>query len=480
MKHVQKLCLGIVLVFVVIAGLFPLVAGEGFERSQVQSQMVTEQAVVGELTAETEVAQVFRAQCDRITQITLLGTTYGKTVTDVLDISLWSENGERLVTISLNTDGLPDGGKWAIALLDAVEDCRGQILTLRITSQSGVSGNAVSLFYGSSHSAGKYEVSAQTEYPVTVNATPLNGMLCVSVGGENINELARYYWPVMAVVLVLLLMLCGYILHCASAGKNSILLRLIDAAIRYGFLLRQLVSRDFKTKYKRSVLGVLWSLMNPLLTMMVMYIVFSTLFKTNIANFPVYLLIGIVCWNFFSEVTNSCLTAITGNTALITKVYVPKYMYPLSRVISSLVNLGFSLIPLFAVLLITKTGLTIRLLLLPFPLACLLLFALGMGLILASLMVFFRDAQFLWGVISTLWMYLTPIFYDASIIPQQFMTVYKMNPLYHIIYVMRAFLLDGMSPEPLVYILCLVSALVPLLLGLWIFKRTQDRFVLYL
>ena len=220
--------------------------------------------------------------------------------------------------------------------------------------------------------------------------------------------------------------------------------------------------------------------MNPLLTMMVMYIVFSTLFKSNIVNFPVYLLSGIVCWNFFSEVTGSCLTSITGNTALITKVYVPKYMYPLSRTISSTVNLGLSLIPLVIVMLLTGTRLTVRILLLPFPIICLFLFAFGMGLLLASMMVFFRDTQFLWGVISMLWMYLTPIFYDAEIIPAQYMTLYKMNPLYHIIRIMRILLINGVSPEPKAYLLCAAASLIPLFLGALVFKKAQDRFVLYL
>ena len=257
-------------------------------------------------------------------------------------------------------------------------------------------------------------------------------------------------------------------------------MRLIAGGISYRFLLEQLVERDFKTKYKRSVLGILWSLMNPLLTMLVMYIVFSTLFKSNIDNFLVYLLSGIVCWNYFSEVSSFCLTSITGNTSLITKVYVPKYIYPLSRVLSATVNLIFSLIPLVLVLFLTKSPITTRILLVPIPLICLFLMSFGIGLILASSMVYFRDTQFLWGVISMLWMYLTPIFYDAEIIPQQYMFAYKLNPLYHIISVMRTLLIDGMSPSPVSYLLCLVSAIIPLFLGVLIFKKTQDKFVLYL
>jgi ABC-2 type transport system permease protein len=245
-------------------------------------------------------------------------------------------------------------------------------------------------------------------------------------------------------------------------------------------LLKQLVVRDFKTKYKRSVLGILWSFLNPLLTMLVLYIVFSTLFKSSIANFPVYLLSGIVVWSFFNEATGMCLSSITGNAGLITKVNVPKYIYPFSRTLSSLVNFMFSLLPLLIVMLITRTSFHLPILLLPFPIFCLFIFALGIGLMLATSMVFFRDTQFLWGVVSTLWMYLTPIFCDVGIIPARFLLLYKMNPLYHLVRTFRIILIQGVSPEPKAYLLCLVASLVPFVLGVIVFKKNENRFVFYL
>lgn len=244
--------------------------------------------------------------------------------------------------------------------------------------------------------------------------------------------------------------------------------------------MRQLVARDFKTKYKRSVLGVLWSFLNPLLTMMVQYIVFSTLFKSDIPNFRLYLLSGIVCFNFFSEATTMGLQSIVGNAALITKVYVPKYIYPVSRVFSSTINLLLSLIPLLAVMLLTGTPVRPAILLLPFGLLCLVTFCIGMGFILSAMMVFFRDTQFLWGVVSMLWMYATPIFYPESIIPAQYMVIYKCNPMYHIIRFVRIILIDGVSPEPKAYALCLIASFVPLVLGAVVFKKNQDKFILNL
>ena len=161
---------------------------------------------------------------------------------------------------------------------------------------------------------------------------------------------------------------------------------------RYRFLIRQLVLRDFKTKYKRSVLGVLWSFLNPLLTMSIQYVVFSTLFRSDIPNFIIYLLSGIICFNFFSEATHLCLMSIVANASLIHKVYLPKYIYPFSRTLSSGIDILLSLIPLLIMMLITKTPLRPAALLLPFGLLMLFMLSYGIGLILATMMVFFRYA----------------------------------------------------------------------------------------
>lgn len=258
------------------------------------------------------------------------------------------------------------------------------------------------------------------------------------------------------------------------------MLQLISEFKRYRYLIKQMISRDFKRKYKRSVLGVLWSFLNPMLTMTVQYVVFSALFKTDIQYYALYLLCGIVCFSFFNEATTMTMTSITGNAHLITKVYVPKYIYPVSRVLSSGVNLLMSLIPLFFVMLITVSRIHFSLLLLPFGIICLMALCLGVGLILASLMVFFRDTEFLWGVVSMLWMYATPIFYPETIIPARFMLLYKCNPLYHIIRFVRTVLISGISPEPKAYLLCLLVSFVPLLVGVIVFKKTQDQFVMNL
>lgn len=174
------------------------------------------------------------------------------------------------------------------------------------------------------------------------------------------------------------------------------------------------------------------------------------------------------------------LTSIVGNADLIKKVYVPKYIYPLTRIMSSLINMLISLIPLAAVALISGLMPNKTYLLLPFPLLCLALFCLGLGMLLASAMVFFRDIQFLWGVLITIWTYLTPIFYPVSALPDSVQVIVKMNPLYFYVTFLRSCVMDGLSPEPIMYVQCALIALVMLAVGAFTFKKSQDNFVLYL
>lgn len=247
---------------------------------------------------------------------------------------------------------------------------------------------------------------------------------------------------------------------------------------KYWFLLTQLVGRDFKTKYKRSVLGVLWSMLNPLLTMCVQYIVFSELFRWDIDNFAVYLLIGTVMFNFFTEATSQALVSITGSASLITKVYVPTYIFPLSKVLSSCINLGFSTIALYAILFIQGVPLNIHHLLMPFGYACLIAFAIGMGLILASLMVYFRDTQFLYSIVTVLWMYLTPLFYPIDIVPDRFLPIVKCNPMFHFIRYVRNLILDNTMPTLRAHLVCLFFAVASLVIGWAVYQKAKKNFIL--
>ncbi len=249
---------------------------------------------------------------------------------------------------------------------------------------------------------------------------------------------------------------------------------------KYRFLIRQLIIRDFKLKYKKSLLGVLWSFLNPLFYMAVLYVIFSELFRFDVENYPVYLLSGIVMFNFFSEATTLSMNSILNNASLINKVCVPKYIYPLTRTMSSMINLLISMIPLLGAVFIAGIKPSPSFLLGVIPIICISVFSLGIGMILATLMTFFRDTQYLWGVLSMTWMYLTPIFYPMSILPEGAMWLVKVNPIYHYIDFLRICIMDGTSPGPAEYAICFGSAAAALILGACVFNRSQDKFILHL
>lgn len=250
---------------------------------------------------------------------------------------------------------------------------------------------------------------------------------------------------------------------------------------KYGFLMKQLVSRDFKVKYKRSVLGIFWSLLYPVLTMAVMALVFTNMFKfsTPGVNYLVYLMSGLVIFNYFSEASNLAMSSVVANFSLINKVYIPKYIFPISKCLFVGINFLLTLIPLYAIILITGTGINIYHLLLPYAFLCLFFFTVGFGLILATVSVFLRDMFYIYGVVITLWTYMTPIMYDIAIISGPLQTIFKLNPLYWFIYFARDIILYNQVPGINVWIYCGLFAVVFLVLGIIIFKKNQDKFIYY-
>lgn len=264
---------------------------------------------------------------------------------------------------------------------------------------------------------------------------------------------------------------------------------------RYAFLLQQLVSRDFKVKYKRSVLGVLWSVLNPLFTMMILYIVFSNVMKLgntkDITDYPVFLLSGIVLWNYFSEASSLALGSVVGNFNLITKVYMPKYIFPFSKVLSSALNLLFSLIALYLILIIRVVqghiGFYWTNLLLPYDLVCLVVFAIGMGMLLSALTVFFRDMFYIYGVVMTAWMYLTPVMYSLSMFESSkapyvkyLVIVLKCNPMYHFLSFARSVIMLGNVPTLGQFASCTFCSLLMLVIGVAFFRSKQDKFIYHI
>jgi ABC-type polysaccharide/polyol phosphate export permease len=249
---------------------------------------------------------------------------------------------------------------------------------------------------------------------------------------------------------------------------------------RFKHLLRLLVKRDFISKYRKSILGVLWSLLNPLLTMLVMAMVFSYIFRMQIENFPVYLLSGNIIFSFFSESTNQAMGSVIANEGIIKKIYIPKYIFPVSKVLSSLVNLVFSFLAFILVFIITGAPFRETMLLIPIPIIYTLVFSLGISMLLSSLAVFFRDLSYLYGIFITLLMYLTPLFYPVEILPEGMVSVIGFNPIYHFVNYFRDLTLRGTVPGLWPNMVCLGFSLAALCCGLYVFMSKQDKYILHL
>lgn len=249
----------------------------------------------------------------------------------------------------------------------------------------------------------------------------------------------------------------------------------------YKDLLKQLVIRDVKLKYRRSFLGYVWSVLNPLLIMIVMAVVFSTMFKRNIDNFPLYLFTGQLLFNFMNSSTHQAISSITGNGTLLKKVYVPKYIFTLSKITSGLVDFLFSLGALVLVMIATKSHFSLYNLLFPLVALQLYIFCLGLGLFLAQANVFFRDIQYIYNAVTTAWMYLTPIFYPLELLPDDLIWFIKhFNPMYFYVGQFRDLIYHNAIPGPIITLAGWLTAISMLLIGLACFQKNQDKFILYI
>ncbi len=261
----------------------------------------------------------------------------------------------------------------------------------------------------------------------------------------------------------------------------------IKTFMRYRYLLMNFIERDIKVKYRRSVLGLLWSVLNPLLMMAVISTVFSTVMRISVANFHLYYLTAAVVYNFISEATNGAMTSVFTSGAIMKKVYIPKYIFPLEKVLFSFVNMLFSLIAVLIVIIITmvvnpgSVSFSWTMLLFPIPLIMALIFSFGLGLLLAAATVFFRDIMHLYGVFLTAWMYATPIIWDmASMQNPLILTIMKFNPMYYYVTFFRDVMIYNRVPSIPFMLAGLACAVVMLLIGLAVFKKKQDMFVLYM
>lgn len=317
--------------------------------------MLPQTSVIGEIVDGMVVEQRLPVGADHAEAVNIMVATFGRANTGILHVDICGEDGRTLASVQGKIEDMVDNHVMRFEIPNGIADLRQENVALRIWSEGCHPGNAITLYYGNSVRSGRFDVQKQIseEELYRVNGTPGNGSLCAYFNGYNDLIAYKLYWPLKILIFAVTAIIFPIWWKQAEQGKWNPLTMLCSMVFKYGFLTRQLVSRDFKTKYKRSVLGVGWSILNPLLTMLVHYVVFSTLFSNGTKNYPVYLLTGIVFFSFFSEAINMGMSSITSNAALIKKVYVPKYIFPVSRVLSSLINLGTSMIPLLAVMLLT-------------------------------------------------------------------------------------------------------------------------------
>lgn len=261
----------------------------------------------------------------------------------------------------------------------------------------------------------------------------------------------------------------------------SLFLKRLEGFYRYRYLMQQLVAKDVKLKYRRSFLGYVWSILNPLMIMVIMVIVFSNMFRSDIENFPVYLIIGQTLFNFMSESTTQAIFSIIGNAALLKKTYVPKYVFTVAKVTSSFVNTIFALGAMVVVFVVCKVMPNIYFLLIPLILLQEYIFCLGLGMLLAQGTVFFRDIQHIYSAVTTVWMYLTPMFYPVTLLPEwlRFLVIH-FNPMYFYITQFRQIVLECRMPDPYLIIAGMVTAIVALVVGTAAFLKTQNKFILYI
>ena len=262
-------------------------------------------------------------------------------------------------------------------------------------------------------------------------------------------------------------------------AKNGVVYNTIQKLKRHQFLFEELVKRDFKQKYKRTVLGMMWSVLSPLLHLLVMRLVFTNFFGRTLPHYTTYLFIGNIVFSFFREATTNGMNALVGNARIFTKINVPKYLFLLSKNVSSIINFGLTLIVFVIFAMFDGIRFSWSMLLFPYPIVCLIVMNIGIGLILSAMYVFFRDVQYLYDIFTLLLMYMSAIFYSVEAYPAAVQNLFYINPLYCYITYLRTIVIDGSVPSLLLHGLVLGYALLFAVIGGLMYKKKNHKFLYY-
>ena len=254
---------------------------------------------------------------------------------------------------------------------------------------------------------------------------------------------------------------------------------MIEKLKKHRFLFEELVKRDFKKKYKRTVLGMLWSILSPLLMLLVMKLVFTQFFGRSTPNYTTYLFAGTLTFSYFSESTGQGMTSLMGNAAIFSKVTVPKYLFLLSKNVQTFINYLITLAIFFVFCWFDSIVFTWKFVCLLYPIICLILFNLGVGLILSALFVFFRDIQYLWTVFTQMLMYMSAIFYNIDSYSQTVQYIFLLNPMYLFIRYFRKIVIEATIPSLWFHLLMAADVIIVVGIGCWMYKKYNTRFLYY-
>ena len=247
----------------------------------------------------------------------------------------------------------------------------------------------------------------------------------------------------------------------------------------YQFLFEELVKRDFKKRYNRTVLGIVWSVLSPLLMLSVMAVIFGNFFGRSIEHYVIYLFSGQIIFNYFTEATNEGMLALVSNSSIFTKINVPKYLFLFSKNVSALINFLIILLIYFSFVLLEGISLTWEFVLLIYPIVCLIIINVGIGLILSALYIFFRDIQYLYRIFTQVVMYGSAIFYSIDILPQHLQMLFYCNPIFVCITYFRSIVLHNTVPDLWLHLLLAGYALVLFGIGCWVYKKYNYKFLYY-
>ena len=260
-----------------------------------------------------------------------------------------------------------------------------------------------------------------------------------------------------------------------SSRRGSAPIEELRELFRYRNLVGQMVRRDIVTRYKRSVLGVAWTMLNPLGTTLVLTIVFSQVFSVE-ESYAAYVLSGLMPWTFFAQTTNASMVTLVWGGGLLKRIYLPRTIFAISGIGTGLVNLVLSLVPLVLVLLFTGVPLTAAAFYLPIPILFITMFSLGIGLLISTVAIYFADVAEMYQVILTAWMYLSPVIYTTEMLPPQYAWFVKLNPMYYLIQFFRAPIYEGRIPNMEEFLVTGAISLVTLVLGWFFFSIKADEF----